>query len=444
MDWKNTFNGKSALLIEGARRVGKSYIVKEFAKNEYKSYVLIDFKEGGNALEPLKDILRGNLKNLDEFFLFLKFYSGVELFERNTLIIFDEVQDFPRAREAIKFLVQDGRYDYIETGSLISIKENVKEIQIPSEEIAISLNPMDFEEFLWAVGQESLWEIIKYCYNKQKPLGQEMHRNAMLWFRKYLIIGGMPQAVEKFVETLDFIQADIIKRQILQLYRNDVKKHDMINNTHCSRIFENIPSQLMKHEKRFTLSTIDKNTTYNRVQDDFFWLKDSKIVNIIYNSHEPNVGLNLTRDGNSLKCYMGDTGLLISMAFEESRKLNTELYRALLYDNLNINEGMIIENIVAQMLIATERTPYYFSRSSRDNSQDTMEIDFLITKGLLTAKHNIHPIEVKSGTNYTFNSLNKFTTKFASYLSTPYIIHEKDYKLENGIIFLPIYMTPLL
>lgn len=444
LNWKNQEKGKSALLIEGARRVGKSYIVREFAQNEYKSYVIIDFKEGGNELKPLKEILNGSLRNLDELFLFLKFYSGMDLVERDTLIVFDEVQDFPRAREAIKFLVQDGRYDYIETGSLISIKENVKDIQIPSEEYAITLNPMDFEEFLWAQGQEALWEIIKAKYNNRKPLGNELHRSAMLWFRKYLIVGGMPQAVAEFANSGDLIAVDKEKRMILQLYQNDFKKHDVINKSGCARIFDNIPSQLQKHEKKFSLSTLHDGAYYKEVADDFFYLKDSKIVNIVYNSYEPSVALNLTRDGNSLKCYMADTGLLISQAFEDSRQLSTELYRALLYGNLTINEGMLIENVVAQMLVATGRVPYYFSRNSRNDSQETMEIDFLITKSMMSSRHNIHPIEVKSGKNYTYTSLNKFYKKFKDYLSTPYIIHESDYKEENGIIFLPLYMTPLL
>lgn len=444
LDWKQRSNGKSALLIEGARRVGKSYSVKEFAEREYKSYVLIDFKEGGSDLDPLKEILQASLKNLDDFFLFLKVYSGVELFERDSLIIFDEVQDFPRAREAIKFLVQDGRYDYIETGSLISIQENVESIQIPSEEISLTMNPMDFEEFLWALGEDALWSLIKKRFESKKAMGNEYHRKAMFLFREYLIVGGMPQAVAEYVTSNDFIAVDAIKRQILKLYQNDIKKHDVINKTGCSRIFQNIPSQLQKHEKKFKLSSIQKGLTYAKLEDDFFWLKDSRIVNIIYNSLEPTVALNLTRDGNSLKCYMADTGLLISLAFEDSRTLNTELYKSLLYGNLAINEGMIIENIVAQMIIATGRTPYYFSRNEHAKPEDTMEIDFLITKASLTSRHNIHPIEVKSGKNYTFNSLNKFKSKFKDYLAEPYIIHEKDYKEENGVVFLPIYMTPLL
>ena len=444
LDWKKTTKGRAALLIEGARRVGKSYIVKEFAEKEYKSYVLIDFKEGGTGLDPLKEILNGSLKNLDDFFLFLRFYSGSELFERDTLIIFDEVQDFPRAREAIKFLVQDGRYDYIETGSLISIKENVESIQIPSEEISIAMNPMDFEEFLWAIGEDALWNLIKNRYSNKRPMGEELHRAAMNAFRKYLIVGGMPQAVAEYVETNDFISVDITKRQILQLYRNDIKKHDVINKTSCSLIFEKIPSQLQKHEKKFILAELEKGMSYSRVEDDFFWLKDSKIVNIVHNSLEPTAALNLTRDGNALKCYMADTALLLSMAFEDSRKLNTELYRSLLYGNLALNEGMIIENMVAQMLVATGRTPYYFSRNSRTNSMDRMEIDFLITKSKLTNKHNIHPIEVKSGKNYTISSLTKYSMKYKDYLAQPYVIHERDYKEENGIIYLPLYMTPLL
>ncbi len=444
LTWKHQSNGKSALLIEGARRVGKSYIVEEFGRQEYGSYVLIDFKEGGSELAPLKEMLSGNLRKLDDLFMFITVFSGKKLITRDTLIIFDEVQDFPRAREAIKFLVRDGRFDYIETGSLISIKENTESIQLPSEEEKMEIHPMDFEEFMWAMDQEILWEYIKKCYEERKPLEEAFHRQAMLWFRKYLIVGGMPQAVLSYAETGDFIKADHIKRNIISLYRDDIRKHDEKRNSDVGLIFDGIPSQLSKQEKKYTLSKIKENAEYRNLEKDFFWLQDSKIVNVVYNSTEPNIGLSLTKDGNTLKCFMGDTGLLISMAFSESRKIGSELYRTLLYDTLAFNDGMIIENVVSQMLIASGHRPFYFSSYSNKTADDRMEIDFLIAKPSITAKHNIIPIEVKSGKNYTFSSLKKMIRKYKDYLSTPCVIHERGYKEEEGIIFLPIYMTPLL
>ncbi len=443
LEWKTLDKGKTALLVEGARRVGKSYIVEEFAKNEYRSYVILDFKEAGRTLDPIKEILDYSLRGLDDFFQALTILTKTELFERESLIIFDEVQEYPRAREAIKFLVKDGRYDYIETGSLISIRENTESIQIPSEETSIEMYPMDFEEFLWATDREPLYNLIRKRFQDNKGLEQAFHREAMIAFRQYLIVGGMPQSVKEYAESKDFIHVDRRKRDILKLYQDDIKKHDLKKRRKVQAIFDEIPAQLSKHEKRFVLSTVEGVTRFDRVAEDLIWLEEAKLVNIAYKAGEPNIGLRLTRDGNSFKCYLADTGLLISMAFDESKNITSDLYRMLMYDTLSFNEGMILENAVAQMLTATGRKNYYFSSYSA-KSEDTMEIDFLITKNNLTARHNIIPIEVKSGKGYAYASLEKFKTKYKDYCGSPYIIHNGEFMMKNGITYLPLYMTPLL
>ena len=441
LKWKKESNGKTALLIEGARRVGKSYIVEEFAKNNYKSYILIDFSKVPNEIKKLFD---DYLDNLDYLFTYLSGYFGIKLYERETLFIFDEVQFFPRAREAIKHLVADYRYDYIETGSLISIKKNVKDILIPSEEEQITLYPMDFEEFLWAMGNETIMNVIKECFNKKKPLGDLLHRKAMDYFKEYLIVGGMPQAVLKYIETRKFEDADKEKRNILKLYRNDIRKHADELNLKVEQIFDTIPSQLQKHEKKFNLSLMDENARYRTYEGAFYWLDDAKLINIAYNTTEPNIGLGQRLDNNTLKIYMMDTGLLLSMTFNEKMLASEEIYKKILFVKLAFNEGMIIENVVAQMLVSTKRKLYFFSRNEREDSSETMEIDFLISKDLITSKHNIIPIEVKSGARYTYTSLNKLKDKYKDYLDNAIIIHTKDLKMENNILYLPIYMTILL
>lgn len=441
LKWKKESNGKTALLIEGARRVGKSYIVEEFAKNNYKSYILIDFSKVPNEIKKLFD---DYLDNLDYLFTYLSGYFGIKLYERETLFIFDEVQFFPRAREAIKHLVADYRYDYIETGSLISIKKNVKDILIPSEEEQITLYPMDFEEFLWAMGNETIMNVIRECFNKKKPLGDLLHRKAMDYFKEYLIVGGMPQAVLKYIETRKFEDADKEKRNILKLYRNDIRKHADELNLKVEQIFDTIPSQLQKHEKKFNLSLMDENARYRTYEGAFYWLDDAKLINIAYNTTEPNIGLGQRLDNNTLKIYMMDTGLLLSMTFNEKMLASEEIYKKILFDKLAFNEGMIIENVVAQMLVSTKRKLYFFSRNEREDSSETMEIDFLISKDLITSKHNIIPIEVKSGARYTYTSLNKLKDKYKDYLDNAIIIHTKDLKMENNILYLPIYMTILL
>ena len=441
LEWKQESNGEYALLIDGARRVGKSYIVRQFAEKEYRSCVILDFNL---VSKSIKDLFENGLDNLDRFFMYLSNYTGKTLYTRDTLIVFDEVQQYPKARAAIKYLVKDGRYDYIETGSLISIKKNVEGIVIPSEEEHIKMFPMDFEEFLWAMGEEMLMPFIKDCFERKKPLGQLMHRRAMDYFRLYMIVGGMPQAVEKYVETRDFAKVDKLKRRILELYRSDISKYAKGYDTKVKSIFEEIPSQLQKHEKKFRLSALKEGARARDYETAFFWLDDAMIINSCYNTTEPNVGLNLNKDTNTMKCYMADTGLLISHAFDANEIVSEDLYRKILLDKLEMNSGMIVENIVAQMLCTAGHKLFFYSNASMTDKDSRMEIDFLIAKSKITTRHNISPIEVKSSVRYTLTSLRKCIAKYGSCLSTAYVIHPADLKEEDNIVFLPLYMCPLL
>jgi len=440
LEWKRDRQGSVALMIEGARRIGKSYIVEEFGRNEYDSYILVDFN---NADKELLAIFEQYLQDLDQFFIRLQVKMGVKLVPRRSLVIFDEVQLCPKARAAIKYLVKDGRYDYIETGSLISIRKNVKDIIIPSEEHAVQMYPMDFEEFLWATGDEMLMPFIKECFDRQQPLGA-LHRKAMDALRLYMIVGGMPQAVEKYVETQDFDRVDEVKRDILSLYRNDIRKYADAAELRVTAIYDQIPGQLQKHEKKFRLSALAPSARMREYEDAFLWLSDAKIVNCCYNTTEPSIGLRLNDERTTLKCYMGDTGLLISHAFDERGIVDEEIYRKLLLGKLEANKGMLVENLVAQMLNAGGHKLYFFSRADNKDASNRMEIDFLIAKSKVTSRHNISPIEVKSGKNYTLNSLRKCIAKYGNNLSTPYVVHDGDLKIENGITFLPLYMVPFL
>lgn len=441
VEWKLNSNGKTALLIEGSRRVGKSYIVEEFAKNNYKSYILIDF---AFASKKVIDLFYEYSDNLDMLFMYLQEYYNVKLYERETLFIFDEIQFCPKARSLIKYLVADGKYDYIETGSLISIQKNVKDILIPSEESKLKMYPMDFEEFLWAMGNDTLMDFIKKCYEEKKPLTDLLHRKAMDYFKQYLIVGGMPQVVMEYINTNDFSKVDLIKRNLLYLYRNDIRKHADELNLKVEQIFDTIPSQLQKHEKKFNLSAIDESARYREYEEAFYWLEDAGLINVAYNTTEPNIGLGQRIDNNALKCYFFDTGLLLSLVFNEKKIINEEIYKKILFDKLSFNEGMIIENIVAQSLTSSGRKLYFFSKYSDNNSKEVMEIDFLISKNTITSKHNIIPIEVKSGDRYTYSSLNKLKEKYKDYIDKPIIIHTKDLKVNDDILYLPIYMTTLL
>ena len=441
IDWKKNDSRRTALLIDGARRVGKSYIAEEFAKSEYKSHLIIDFNRAGN---DLKDIFERYLDDLDTFFTYLSAYYGIRLYERESLIIFDEVQMFPKARSAIKYLVADGRYDYLETGSLMSIKANVGDIVIPSEERHIKMYPLDFEEFLWATKNDGLMPIISKCFSEKKPLGQTMHRKVMDIFRQYLIVGGMPQAVNEYIDTKDFERVDQVKRDILTLYRADITKYAKSYERKVESIFDEIPSQLQKHEKKFNLASISKEARFREYEDAMFWLSDAMIANICYNSTAPNVGLKLNMDRMTPKCYMSDTGLLISHAFDENSIVSEALYKKLLFGTLEINEGMITENIVAQMLRTAGHDLYFYSNSNREDASERMEIDFLVAKSKVTSRHNVSPIEVKSGKKYALTSMRKFIKKFGEQLHTPYVLHSSDLRKSEGIVYLPLYMAGLL
>lgn len=447
LDWKRNRKGDTALLIEGARRIGKSYIVEEFARNEYDSYILIDFSKVNPQIMQFFNLY---MDDLDTLFLNLQVYFNKKLIPRqssgeeaHSLIIFDEIQFCPKARAAIKHLVTDHRFDYIETGSLVSIKKNVKDIMLPSEEHAIEMHPMDFEEFLWAIGDEMMMPYIRNQFEKLEPMGT-FHRKALDYFRQYLIVGGMPQAVAKYVEGRNFKDVDEVKRDILALYRRDIHKYADNQETKVAAIYEEIPGQLQKHEKKFRLAALQNEARMRDYSEAFFWLNDSKIINCCYNSTEPGIGLKLNEERTTLKCYMADTGLLISHAFDERGIVSDELYKKLMFGKLEVNEGMLVENIVAQMLKASGHKLYFYSKSSTAIAEDRMEIDFLIAKPTITSRHNISPIEVKSGSRYTITSLKKYIAKFGKQLSTPYVLHDKDLKKEDGIVYLPLYMTPLL
>ena len=438
--WKNEKKGRTALLVEGARRIGKSYIVEAFGKNEYKSYILVDF----NDMETeLLEIFEHYLSNRDEFFIRLSLYYGVKLYTRESLIIFDEVQQYPKARAAIKYLVKDGRYDYIETGSLISIKKNVTDIVIPSEEQAVEMFPMDFEEFLWALGDEMTMDFVRRQFHRLEPMGS-LHRKVMDLFRAYMIVGGMPQAVQTYVETRDFDLVDEIKRGIIRLYRTDISKYATRAESKVTGIFDEIPAQLQRHERKFRLSALRSDAKMRDYEDSFFWLDDAKIVNITYNTTAPDLGLRLNRQRKTLKCYFCDTGLLISHTFDENIIAREELYKKLILNKLEVNKGMFVENLVAQMLRASGHKLYFYSNSDRDNAVNRMEIDFLIPKAVVTNRHNICPVEVKSTNRYSLTSLQKFRRKFAEQTATPYVLHTSDLKTDDGITYLPLYMAPLL
>lgn len=340
-------------------------------------------------------------------------------------------------------MVKDGRYDYIETGSLVSINRNVKDIVIPSEEHRINMYPMDFEEFLWAVGDNQLMPFIRMCFEKKQKLGP-LHRKAMSHFRHYMIVGGMPQAVAEYVGTNDFMKVDMVKRNILSLYKADIEKYAVGNEMKVKAIFDEIPSALSRHEKKFRLASISDKARYREYESSFFWLAESRVVNICYNSTAPDIGLRMNEERTTLKCYMADTGLLISHAFNLKTIMGNELYLKLALGKLEVNEGMLVENVVAQMLKASGHELFFYSNNSKDSAEDRMEIDFLVSKPVITNRHNISPIEVKSSNSYTITSLNKLRTKFAPMLAESYVLHPADVEVKDGVVYLPLFMASLL
>ena len=436
--WKDETKGKKALLVEGARRIGKSTIVEEFAKNEYKSYIIIDFAK---ASQDIKSYFQQHLNNLDTFYMLLSVQYGVKLYPRESIIIFDEVQMFPKAREAIKYLVADGRYDFIETGSLISIKENVKDIVLPSEERHIKMYPLDFEEFCWALGEEALVSYIRRCFEEKTSLERYIHDKAMLIFKEYMLIGGMPQSIVAYIENQkDFEKADLEKRDILELYRSDIMKIDARYRSKVLAIFDQIPGLLSRHEKRVVFNRIVENSTAEQYEETFFWLSDSMIVNECRRANDPAVGLSLSESDTYLKCYMGDTGLLLSHAFDENELLEEEVYKQILNDKLGLNEGMLYENVIAQMLAANNHRLFFYTHYNEEKKRNDIEIDFIISNNSKT-KYKMYPIEVKSGVRYSIKSLQKFNEKYKDRIGGAYIIHPRNLTIKEDIICIPPYMT---
>lgn len=436
--WKQQAAGTKALLIEGARRIGKSTLVEEFAKNEYRSYLLMDFNK---VSDSVTSAFNNYMNDLDTFFLILSSEYGVKLYPKESIIIFDEIQQFPKARQAIKYLVADGRFDYIETGSLISIKENVKDITIPSEERTQLMYPMDFEEFAWAMNEEPLITYIRQCFDKKVSLEQGLHAKAMLLFRQYMIVGGMPKSLSAYLENnRSFEMADMEKRDILTLYRNDIMKIKSGYRSSVLSIFDQIPAFLSRSERRVVMNRIEKGASFPKYHDTFFWLSDSMIANECFNCSDPNVGLSLNEDRTYVKCYMGDTGLLISHTFDENEISDGELYREILLGKLSVNEGMFYENVIAQMLVAAGHKLYFYTRYNEEKHRNDMEIDFILSNHS-KLKYKIFPIEVKSNDKYTIRSLIRFNESFHQRIGECYVIHPKNLCVKEGIVYLPAYMT---
>lgn len=429
--WKNEYAPNYALFLKGARRVGKSTLAQKIGREQYKSFIEIRFDK---APEEIKELFVNSLEDLDSLFNKLQVFYKTRLFPRESLIILDEIQLFPQARQALKTLLEDKRYDFIETGSLASITKKSKKILIPSEEYIIEVLPMDFEEFLWASQEDITIDIIKEHYKNLKPLGK-MNKNIMHKFREYILVGGMPQSVLKYIETKDFGKVDFVKQTILSLYENDIDSQEEENSTYIKNVFMHIPSELSKHDKQFVLSHIE-GARRREYSGPIKWLNEAMIVNIAENVSDPSVAFNLSTIDPSFKCYMGDTGLLVSLAYKNKNYLENELYEAILFDKLHINEGMILENIVCQSLKASGHNIYYYKKTEKETKSTIMEIDFLIRQN-----NKVCPIEVKSSNNYTLTSLLKFKKSFNNKIGFLYVLHNGDIKREENIIYLPYYMA---
>lgn len=438
--WKESSQGSTAMMINGARRVGKTTVAKTFARNEYRSFIILDF---ANISEGVLQLFKNDSSDLDTFFEKLSVLIDTPLYPRESIIVFDEVQMYPPARQLIKYLVEDGRFDYLETGSLLSIESNVSEILIPSEEETINMYPMDFEEFLWAIGDTTAMPYMRKCFENLTPLGEAVHHRIMNLFRKYILVGGMPQVVETYLTTSDFGDADKKKRDILSLYRKDISKHAGRDRMKVEAVFDTIPSELSKKEKKFNPAAIDKSLRNDDLDSAFLWLVDGMIVNMCINSTDPSVGLSMSLDYSSRKLYMGDTGLLVTMSLSDKGETDNAIYKSVLLDKIGINEGMFAENIVAQALRAGGHGLFFYSRYRKVNADgdvdDRMEVDFLIRRG-----GKICPIEVKSSGYDTHRSLDKFCEKFKGRLGQPYLLYTKDLRVKDGVIMMPLYMAMLL
>ena len=431
LEWKEKYAGRYSLLIEGARRVGKSTLVETFSRNEYKSSIIIDFANvSQDIMECFKDI-----GDIDVFLLRLQTVTGVHLYEGESVIVFDEIQLYPKARQALKYLVQHGKYHYIATGSLISIKKNVKDILIPSEEKRIQMHPMDYEEFCWATQSQS-YSLLSKMFDTKKEMGQAAHRKSMRDFRIYMAVGGMPQAVNAYIEGKSFAQIDEVKRDIIHLYKEDFKKIDPSGYT--ASIFESIPAQLSKNKKRFVLSQSTSKKKTDRDDERMYDLIDSKTVLISHNTTDPRVSLSLSKDLDSYKLYLADTGLFVTLMFMDRPSIENELYAKLLADKLPANLGYLYENVVAQMIAATDRDLYYHTWE-KENSSHYYEVDFLVSQGT-----KVNAIEVKSSGTGKHESLTQFRERFSKVIGESFVLSQKDRKKEGTISFIPVYMTDFI
>jgi len=438
LKWKKEYAPAYALFIKGARRVGKTTIAEELGRGEYRSFVTINFQ---SANDTIRDLFVNSLLDLDYFYNVIQMQYGIKLFERESLVILDEIQLYPLARQALKTLLADGRYDFIETGSLAGItkKSKKEEILIPSEEYAIEMFPLDFEEFLMAMGDEMTMTFIRHSYETFTPVGK-VHKDIFRKFREYMCVGGMPQAVVSYCAEKDFEKVDFVKKEILALYRNDIKSQEEENSTYVGNILDNIPSELSKHEKSstFKLSHVNKNARYREYSGPLNWLSEAMIVNVARNVTDPSPALTLNMDDERFKCYLLDTGLLINLSFGDGTYMDNDFYRAILTDKLHINEGMFVENVVAQCLRSNgHRILFYIEYS--DNGKPVMEIDFLIRK-----ERKVIPIEAKSGKTFAIKSLQNFKKKFSNRVGLQYVLHDGDVKREGETIYLPYYMATVL
>lgn len=432
LQWKEESQGRTALMIEGARRVGKSTVAETFGKNEYDSYILIDFSI---ASQTVKDLFY-DLSDLNFFFLQFQLLYRTDLIERRSLIIFDEVQLFPMARQAIKALVKDGRYDYIETGSLISIRKNVKDILIPSEERKISMYPMDYEEFLWAIGDETTTKLLRNAFSNRKAVGEQMNRKLMRDFRLYMLIGGMPQAVDEYLRTNNFRLVDQVKRDILNLYEDDFRKIDPTGR--ISMLFDAIPAELNKNASRYQVSSVLGNERADSILELIAELKDSKTVNVAYHADNPNTGMSNHKNLRKFKLFLADTGLFTTLVFKDKDFTENSIYEKLLSDKLSVNLGYLYENIVAQMLTAKGNELFYYTFMN-EKTRHNYEIDFILTRN-----NKICPIEVKSSGYKTHASLDKFSEKYSGRIAEKYLVYTKDLQKDKDVLMLPVYMVPFL
>ncbi len=432
LDWKKNYSDKTALLVKGARRIGKSTIVEEFVKNEYEKYLIIDFSNTSKNINELFS----DIYDLDYFFLRLQLLTGVELIEKKSVIVFDEVQLQPLARQAIKHLVKDGRYHYIETGSLLSIKKNTKDILIPSEETRLNMYPMDYQEFLWAIGDEHSYNLIQKAFETGKRLGDDVNRKLLRDFRLYILVGGMPQAVNEYIESKNFSRVDRVKRNILDLYEEDFRKIDPSGK--ASLFFKEIPAQLSSGSGRYKLSAVDKNSRLERVEALIQDILDSMTVNISYHANDPNIGMALTKDTGLFKLFIMDTGLFVTLAFMDKDFTENTIYKKILSNKLSANLGYVYENVTAQILKAKGDELFYYTMHN-DKQTNKYEIDFLISR-----KHKICPIEVKSSGYKTHKSLDYFSEKYSDRIYKKYLVYTKDYQKDGEAILLPVYMVPFL